>query len=62
MKEWFCMEANMRMEEVITQIKELQNNGESVSKKSVKKSNPQLMKNALYYFPSWEHALQNTDH
>jgi hypothetical protein len=50
----------MSSEEVIAQIKRLHGNGESLSKKYVKKSHPELMKNALYYYPSWEHAIQKT--
>jgi hypothetical protein len=54
------MQVDMKMDEVVSRIKELHNTGESLNKKSVKKSYPELMKNALYYFPSWEHALQNS--
>lgn len=50
----------MNADDVIHQIKQLHANGESLSKKSVKKSHPQLMQNALYYYPSWDHALQKT--
>ncbi|GEN34742.1 hypothetical protein [Aneurinibacillus danicus] len=53
------MEVNMSMEEVLVQITQLQDNGESLSKKKVKQAYPQLMQSALYYFPSWEHAIQN---
>ncbi|MFM1652222.1 hypothetical protein ACI7RC_08980 [Brevibacillus sp. B_LB10_24] len=54
------MEMSMSSEDVIAQIKRLHGNGESLSKKYVKKSHPELMKNALYYYPSWEHAIQKT--
>ncbi|CAH0118639.1 hypothetical protein PAE9249_01129 [Paenibacillus sp. CECT 9249] len=50
----------MNAEDVLTRIKQLHANGETLSKKSVKKSYPDLMQNALYYYPSWEHALQKT--
>ncbi|WP_201763517.1 hypothetical protein [Chengkuizengella marina] len=48
----------MSPEEVLTQIVELHNNGEKLAKKSVKKAHPDLMKNALYYFPNWEQAME----
>lgn len=53
------MEANMSVEEVVNQIAELvQKEGQPLGKKQVKKSNPELMKNALYYFPNWEDAMK----
>jgi hypothetical protein len=54
------METSMSAEDVLTQISQLQNNGEPLTKKSVKKTHPQLMQSALYYYPSWEHALQKS--
>jgi hypothetical protein len=51
------MEQSMSADEVLTQISQLRDNGESLAKKHVKKQYPDLMKNALYYYPSWEHAL-----
>lgn len=53
------MDASMSMQDVVNQIGNLQKSGESLSKKKIKQTNPQLMQNALYYFPSWEHALQS---
>ncbi|WP_164985328.1 hypothetical protein [Ammoniphilus sp. CFH 90114] len=55
------MEADMSVVQVIDQIRNLKTTGGSLSKKKVKESHPQLMKNALYYFPSWEHAIQNVE-
>ncbi|MDP5276268.1 hypothetical protein [Chengkuizengella axinellae] len=52
------MDTNMSPEEVLTQIVELHNNGETLAKKSVKKAHPDLMKNALYYFPNWDQAME----
>ncbi|MGZ4123477.1 MAG: hypothetical protein ACXVOI_09745 [Tumebacillaceae bacterium] len=52
------MQADMSAEQVVTQIQQLNQNGDTLNKKKVKQSNPELMKNALYYYPSWEHALQ----
>lgn len=54
------MEQSMSADEVLTQISQLHGTGESLAKKHVKKQHPDLMKNALYYFPSWEHALSKT--
>lgn len=54
------MQADMMVDEVIARIRELQQKGVTLNKKSVKKSDPHLMKNALYYFPSWEHALEQS--
>jgi hypothetical protein len=55
------METSMSIEEVVNQISELiQQEGEPPRKKQVKKSNPELMKNALYYFPSWETAIEHS--
>jgi hypothetical protein len=54
------MEADMSIADVVNQIRQLKENGGTLSKKAVKQSNPRLMKNALYYFPSWEHAIQNS--
>lgn len=51
------MEINVSAEDILSQIKKLRSNGEPLNKKKVKKTHPELMKNALYYYPSWEHAL-----
>lgn len=53
------MEPEMSMEQVVSQLRQMQMNGEILSKKKIKQAHPELMKNALYYFPSWEHAIQN---
>ncbi|WHY36064.1 hypothetical protein QNH44_10050 [Cytobacillus firmus] len=55
------METSMSVEEVLTGISELlEKEGQQPGKKQVKKSNPELMKNALYYFPSWENAVEQS--
>ncbi|WP_198029830.1 hypothetical protein [Bacillus sp. J33] len=55
------METSMSVEEVMNQISKLmQKEGQQLRKKQVKKSNPELMKNALYYFPSWETAIEQS--
>lgn len=51
----------MSAEDVLSQIRQLRDSGAPLSKKKVKQSHPELMKNALYYFPSWEHALQSVE-
>lgn len=50
----------MSAEDVLGHIVQLHSSGESLAKKNVKKQHPDLMKNALYYYPSWEHAIQKT--
>ncbi|WP_226038516.1 hypothetical protein [Aquibacillus saliphilus] len=50
------MEVDMSMEEVIKGIRRLEKLDSNLTKKKVKKSHPQLMKNALYYFSDWEKA------
>lgn len=54
------MDVKMSADEVLSQIRQLQNNGVPLAKKKIKQTYPELMKSALYYFPSWEHAVQNT--
>ncbi|MED4584259.1 hypothetical protein [Brevibacillus choshinensis] len=55
------MEATFGADEVINRIRSIQSNGGSVSKKQVKQTDPELMRNALFYFPSWEHALKSAE-
>lgn len=56
------MEANMSVEEVVSKIAELMTKeGQPLRKKEIKKTNPELMKNALYYFPSWEDAMEKSN-
>ncbi|MFB5190290.1 hypothetical protein [Alicyclobacillus fastidiosus] len=43
---------------ILSQIKQLYvENGDRLTKKDVKKQHPEIMRGALYYFPSWEHAV-----
>lgn len=51
------MELSMSADDVLSQIAQLHDTGESLAKKHIKKTHPDLMRNALYYYPSWEHAL-----
>ncbi|MEK3657996.1 MULTISPECIES: hypothetical protein [Paenibacillus] len=55
------MEIPLEADEVLSRIKKLQTDGSSISKKQVKQSDPDLMRSALFFFPSWEHALKNAD-
>jgi len=55
------MQADMKVEEVLAKLKEMKEKGHSLSKKKVKQSHPQLMRSALFYFPSWEHALEKLE-
>lgn len=55
------MDTTLGADEVVRRIKQLQSSGGTVSKKQVKQSDPELMRNALFYFPSWEHALKNAE-
>ncbi|MDH6373612.1 hypothetical protein M2444_005444 [Paenibacillus sp. PastF-3] len=55
------MEIPLEADEVLTRIKKLQTDGSSISKKQVKQSDPDLMRSALFFFPSWEHALKNAN-
>ncbi|MBO8137271.1 MAG: hypothetical protein H0Z40_03945 [Desulfotomaculum sp.] len=55
------MKVSMSVDEVLNQIKQLKEKGESLSKKKVKQAHPELMRSALYYFPSWEHAVENIE-
>ncbi|QSO47146.1 hypothetical protein [Alicyclobacillus mengziensis] len=54
------MQLEMSADDVITRIKELSEQGDPLNKKRVKQSDPVLMKHALYYYPSWEHAVRET--
>lgn len=55
------MEITLGADEVIHRIRQRQSNGDSLSKKQVKQNDPELMRSALFYFPSWEHALKNAE-
>ncbi|MFV8828099.1 hypothetical protein [Alkalihalobacterium sp. APHAB7] len=54
------MEVNMSPEEVLLEIQQLNTNGANLSKKSIKKSNPQLMRSALHYYPDWDSAIEKS--
>lgn len=52
------MENSLSSDQVISQIQNIHDNGQSLAKKSIKKQNPELMRNALYYYPSWDSAIK----
>jgi hypothetical protein len=52
------MQAEMTAQEVLNHILELHNSGHPLAKRKVKESHPTLFRNALYYYPSWEHAVK----
>ncbi|WP_169729579.1 hypothetical protein [Ectobacillus panaciterrae] len=54
------MDVTLTSKEVITQIQKLQNEGKSLRKKEVKQLYPDLMRSALYYYPSWQHAVEES--
>jgi len=54
------MDGLLTSNEVITQIQKLQNEGKSLRKKEVKQLYPDLMRSALYYYPSWQHAIEES--
>ncbi|MBP2110711.1 hypothetical protein [Paenibacillus silagei] len=55
------MDITMASDEVISRIKQLQSGGGKMNKKQIKQQEPELMRSALYYFPSWEHAVKNAE-
>jgi len=55
------MDVALNADQVLARIRQLQEKGVSISKKQVKQSDPELMRSALFYFPSWEHALKNAE-
>lgn len=54
------MEIEMSADQVISSISQMHSNGQPLAKKKIKKSNPELMRSALHYFPSWEHAIKES--
>ena len=55
------MDVALNANQVLERIRQLQETGVSISKKQVKQSDPELMRSALFYFPSWGHALKNAE-
>ncbi|CCQ94448.1 Predicted protein [[Clostridium] ultunense Esp] len=48
----------MTAQEVLERIRLMKEKGASLNKKRIKRDDPELMRNALYYYPSWEHVLR----
>lgn len=55
------MDVTLPADEVINRIKALQASGAPLGKKHIKQQDPELMRSALFYFPSWDHALRNAE-
>lgn len=55
------MDVNMSAVDVLEEIKQLRQTGNSLNKKQIKQSHPHLLRNALYYFPSWDHAVRSVE-
>lgn len=55
------MDLSLSTEEVRQRIRDLRSQGGNLSKKSVKSSDPELMRHALFYFPSWDSAIKAAD-
>lgn len=55
------MELSLSSDQVRERIRRLHEGGSNLSKKSVKTSDPLLMRHALFYFPSWESALKASE-
>ncbi|MFA9560594.1 hypothetical protein ACERII_25160 [Evansella sp. AB-rgal1] len=54
------MEVDMSADEVLMEIQKLSKQLGELNKKKIKKSHPRLMKNALYYFSDWQHAVDKS--
>jgi hypothetical protein len=54
------MDVEMTAEQVMATIQQLNATGESLAKKKIKKSHPQLMRSALHFFPDWDHAIERS--
>lgn len=54
------MDVTMSSSEVLQEIKRLNESGTKLNKKQIKKENPELMRNALHYFPDWDSAIERS--
>lgn len=54
------MQLEMTAQQVLDHIRQLHDGGRPITKRKVKESDPTLLRNALYYYPSWEHAVKET--
>ncbi|MFC0470100.1 hypothetical protein ACFFHM_06080 [Halalkalibacter kiskunsagensis] len=54
------MDVTMSSEQVIMEIQQLSAEGESLNKKKIKKTHPELMRSALHYFPNWDNAIERS--
>jgi hypothetical protein len=54
------MDIPLSVDEVAAKIRQMAENGQPLGKKKVKQADPDLMQSALYYYPSWEHAVRQS--
>ena len=54
------MEMSLTAEQVLEKIRSMHQNGAIMTKRQVKKTDPELLRHASYYYPSWEHACRET--
>lgn len=59
-REVVIMDVTMSSTEVLQEIKKLNEKGTNLSKKQIKKANPELMRSALHYFPDWDSAIERS--
>lgn len=52
------MNPSMSTDQVLERIRTIQEKGGTLAKKSIKTSDPELMRNALFYYPSWDNAIK----
>jgi hypothetical protein len=51
---------NLTAEQVQQKIRQMHQTGANMTKRFVKKADPELLRHASYYYPSWEHACKET--
>ncbi|UFJ39651.1 hypothetical protein LOK74_16530 [Brevibacillus humidisoli] len=55
------MELNMSTEQVQHRIRQIKEEGKNLSKKAVKNTDPELMRHALFYYSTWDRALEASE-
>ncbi|BCJ86777.1 hypothetical protein [Effusibacillus dendaii] len=54
------MEISLTADQVRERILKMHQNGANMTKRHIKKTDPELLRHASYYYPSWEHACKET--
>ncbi|GAX88970.1 hypothetical protein [Effusibacillus lacus] len=54
------MELSLTAEQVLEKIRQMHRSGANMTKRNIKKEDPELLRHASYYYPSWEHACKET--